>query len=1008
MKVRGWALVAMLGLAAVAIWAVLVDRERADSASAGAREAIAGAAARMESSGSAPIRDLKGGGASDGGSGDRVEAAPSRSSESTPSVAATVSGRVVDAAGVAVGGARVIAAREPGLPMLYGNADGSLPVGRVEAMTDASGHYALGSDASGSESGAGFSLSGNGRLRLAVLAPGYAPFVSEDHPPQAVGGSELRDVVLTPGVSLAGHVRDEFGAAVAGARLRAASERLDRALELSGFRPLLLAETDAAGAFRIDTLAAGEWNLEVLAAGFAPGEFAGVADAPGAESSGVEFVLGRGAAIAGHVVGAPAFELARLQVRAEAAWDADSRVTVATLEADGSFVVEGLSDDTDYRLRLFEAPRHDPSSTAVGLLSRSGAVVAGAGETAVVLRYRLGSGLSFRAVDRDTAEPVESFIASIGRGSDVRSLSDEHGGPLRDHPGGWAFFDELGALGGNEALELTVVAEGYRRHLLRGLVLPEGGELFLGDIELERVPMIRVRVLDAVDRGPVAGASVSLTPDDGRSTAAAERRLKHAVLARWPQMLDVPGATELVVTGPDGRAELPGSTDQAWVLRVESRDHAPGEFADVRFDPGIAQAEREVLISPGGAVAVQAFDATGAPRVDVRVENRSPHERGQDRLPLPAGVGPDWRTDAEGRVRIDRLEPGLHGFRIAPGGGGAGGVAPGAVGRIEGPDEGDWTEILVVEGEVVDLELVESPKGTLRGIVLEGGAPLAGANLAVFPVPAAFAGPIGPAPRSAEIPHDARRSRTTGDGRFALDDLETGTYAVEVDHADRALPERFEAVVTVGVNDVEYALSAGTLRGRVTDPEGQPLAGVSVEARRAVSELVRPPAWSIVSYQGSDGVERSIRREPRASAVRTDGEGRFELRGVPEGKSLVALAYGGSHTAGWSEPVRLGDDRAQDLHVVLESGGDLRVAAFNADGSPAQSAIVEVWRLNDDGFEREVGYAAAGVAVVTGLAPGSWSVRILRQGPAADDDDDPRAEVSVAAGERTEIELRFP
>ena len=162
---------------------------------------------------------------------------------------------------------------------------------------------------------------------------------------------------------------------------------------------------------------------------------------------------------------------------------------------------------------------------------------------------------------------------------------------------------------------------------------------------------------------------------------------------------------------------------------------------------------------------------------------------------------------------------------------------------------------------------------------------------------------------------------------------ETGEYEVELPwpgawyvralRVEVGVDEEFHLdVPPVSEHRVDLRVPGGELRGRVVDPQGQPVQGA------AVSHLVLDgPAY------GGDlslGVDR----------VLTAADGSFTLRSMGPGTYLLA----GSHrTGGVAEPVALelkAEQRLEGLELVLRGGQPLTGRVLDAQGLPAVGAPV--------------------------------------------------------------------
>ena len=93
-------------------------------------------------------------------------------------------------------------------------------------------------------------------------------------------------------------------------------ERDERAFFFLGTEGTVVGETAPDGTFRLDQLATGTWKIRVRSEEHPERTFEGLAETPGREVSGLEFVLENGAALSGHASGVPQGERGELSVRA--------------------------------------------------------------------------------------------------------------------------------------------------------------------------------------------------------------------------------------------------------------------------------------------------------------------------------------------------------------------------------------------------------------------------------------------------------------------------------------------------------------------------------------------------------------------------------------------------------------------------------------------------------------------------------------------------------------------
>jgi protocatechuate 3,4-dioxygenase beta subunit len=160
-------------------------------------------------------------------------------------------------------------------------------------------------------------------------------------------------------------------------------------------------------------------------------------------------------------------------------------------------------------------------------------------------------------------------------------------------------------------------------------------------------------------------------------------------------------------------------------------------------------------------------------------------------------------------------------------------------------------------------------------------------------------------------------------GEFLLEGLAEGLYTlrVEATNYDASPLQRVEA----GDTNVELELfELGAVRGRVVDSAGEPLSNFHVKAR--VANEVGEAYGSVVAQK----------------AIKGASEGRFELKGVPEGSYVIeALADG--YASSFSDTFTATQGLVtSDILVRMSRGGSMGGRVINSyDGSPVAGAEVE-------------------------------------------------------------------
>lgn len=897
-----------------------------------------------------------------------------------------VRGRVSDRFGNPVPGARVVAAAGEGFQIDIDSA-GDLPwLERRRAVADEKGVFEL----SGVEPG---------RLRIAVKSHGFAPYQREGIRVPAIDGVfELEPIALEVGAILSGRVVDGAGHGVAGAKLIPVEVDGSRQPFFFGARREPTAESGAGGVFRIDELACGPWRFLVRHEEHPDLFVEGSADRPGEEVGGLVWQVEPGDTISGRVTDVPADERGVLEVRAARNSGLDFELFTggrsASVDAAGNFTVRGLEVGGEYELQA----RHGRQRDSFWERTRSQPLRARAGQTGVVLVYQPEAALVFQVVDAVTRQPLTKFEveAGIGWTEPVRD-----GGRTREvHPEGRVRVGGLRPTSSDDRVLLAIHATGYREFQQTDIALASGQELDLGQILLDPVPVVRVRVLDGGSGEPVAGAQVRLEKAMESGNFSVKRSVSIDA-EEGSETIEI-GDSRSARTDEQGIAELTSFEGETCALEVRTKTHAPYELTDL-FLPEGETIEREVRLTPGGAVQVTVLDAAGTPAAGMHVRHRAPESSGGERLVvLDSGSDPDSVTDSDGKVLFKNLESGRHGFSIGDGGDGPMIVGEHAfvIPGMGGDDDAGWTEVQVVEGETAELTLQAEPEGSLTGRVREAGAWLAGATLRLEPKRPPGAGQRMMIPSFGGGGGD--RARSDGEGRYRIDGVKRGKYVLSVEHPTRRMAQEFEVDLREGENTFDVELALSVIEGRITDQEDEPLAGVRVWAERlpVPGENGRTDFHMVMIVSDGDGAVMKDGSLGGDSAY-TDEDGRYALRGVAPDVDLVVKAEGEMVQPGSSERLRVGADEVRrGVDLELEAGGAIEVEALLSDGAPARMCMVRATYADATaGIEPKFSFIESGSTTIKGLKPGLWNVNVQRAGPGRDGDRGIDREIEVEASE---------
>lgn len=277
---------------------------------------------------------------------------------------------------------------------------------------------------------------------------------------------------------------------------------------------------------------------------------------------------------------------------------------------------------------------------------------------------------------------------------------------------------------------------------------------------------LRVEVLDAAARAPIAGAVVEV-----RS-----------------------GVVVSATTGEDGVAELSGVGGSDLVLHVAATGYAELARRLVEAPPATGVARERVLLALGARVGGRVTDAAGAPVAGARVVAVPATEP----FPVVDRRRDGVVSDADGRWQIAAVAAGSYRFTARHSD-----LAP------------TTTAPLVTDGihPRDDVDLVLSPGAMLVGSVRDGGrAPVAGADVRLVA-------------RGSVTWRFAREGFTDAEGDFRFTGLPARPAEVVASHPVGASPVVPVELTAGRRSEVELTLSVdGTIAGVVVDEAGQELA----------------------------------------------------------------------------------------------------------------------------------------------------------------------------------------
>lgn len=819
-----------------------------------------------------------------------------------------------------------------------------------------------------------------GDATISIRARGYLLAAETRALEDVPGDLRLGSFVIQRGVVLGGQVLSAEGVPVADAFVRRTTPEdtglLDGMLRMAaGLGEDLegVAHTDDEGRFLLEHERAGEYVLVVEHDSHPSSRFRGVTPLAGGEDLTLRLTLEPSAAIAGRVLDFPEGRRG-VSIHCVSQTDSEGQAVApaatffdatfgggqsALIEPDGTFRVEGLPVGASFRVE---------ASIKNGFFGRSAcseAAVVRAGTEDVELQWDPGARVTFRVEEAETGRPITAGLLRYRWQDQVEGAMPDPQKRL-EFEEAEVVLSELRTPGETGRLELAVIVEGYLEHRVEGIQVTSDGDVDLGTIRLKRAPLLRVRVVEAATGKPLRGARVSL-----RSGPLDEEAF-----------FSLSGGAASGRTDRDGLCELPALTGETARLSVRKRGYAPLASTEVPM-PREAAREELVRLVRGGALHIRVLDTADLPVPSARVRLRGPDDEEQDH-----------GADSRGELRLRDLIPGEYALRAErPDSSGAVRI------QIDADDEEelDWSSHVVTSGAEAEVVLEVPAQATLSGFVSARGEPVQGARVTLF------GGEEGS--EAEELLADLSSSfegmgdgapvggRTDGAGRYRLSDVPTGKHRLRVKRGEGSPAKIVPVEIRLGENHLDVELPSSSVSGRVVDARGDGVEGARVEAVRAA-----------VFDEGGEELEqaRQVMTFFGASAqggVRSIYDGSFEIPGVPHGEPLVVEVRAPGYVVARSEVLELREDEDErGVRVVLEPAGSLRVTTSERGGF---FQAVHAWRVGgEDGPPRSaMALVQDGQAVLTDLAPGTWSVSR---------DEEERGDgqrVEVRGGETSELAL---
>jgi large repetitive protein len=500
---------------------------------------------------------------------------------------------------------------------------------------------------------------------------------------------------------------------------------------------------------------------------------------------------------------------------------------------------------------------------------------------------------SGRVIDETSRKPIPGALIRTSMSPDATVRTDAEGRFQVAAPGGRRFT-------------LEVLAPGY---LLEKAVItrPQLVSRKPGTLALARAGRLRGKVVDPQGR-PQAGAEV---------VAVSQGALGERAFSPSDPVAD------RAVTDPQGRFELPHVRPrQSYEVRASRAGAFPAAQSATVGDPAAQPRDLTLVLAPARAARGKVQDPAGRPIAGAEAAVRPALRPGSSDDAEADETGmPPFQSDAQGVFSLPELPAAEVELSIR-----RKGYAPAVFPALRIPNGTGPADLGTI---------TLRPGATLAGRVIDHrGQAVPGGEIFLLDRPAS--------PQEMDRALKDRKPAATAaaDGRFSIEDLARGAPVQVVVRSPGYLIAQARAVRPPTQKPVVIRLEPeAALRGRVVDEAGEPVSGARIDLR-----------WQAFLPEEPDRpVGEAILRD-----TRTDGEGRFELRGLPAGTARVGVSAPAFVPREGIEVALPRPATAGELRLVLERGALLQGRVTTAAGEPVPAVRVGVSgsaaSTNDDGL----------------------------------------------------------
>ncbi len=454
------------------------------------------------------------------------------------------------------------------------------------------------------------------------------------------------------------------------------------------------------------------------------------------------------------------------------------------------------------------------------------------------------------------------------------------------------------------------------------------------DVEVQLIAATSVEGVVTDGANPVPGAIVRLArPMRGGS------RQQTAIMG----MLGLPKGGDTATTGIDGRFLFKKLQPGDYVLSAEMVGFTESSERDLVLAAGDAQTA-DFVLNPGGTITGTVYDDSGAVVTGAKVRLlRDSDDEGIRQAQRMMGSGyKTMITKDDGRFSFEGLPDDTYYTLL-------GSAKTYSETEVDSVRVGDDTGVTLV------------PAADLIGFVLDTAT---GRPIDDFRV--SIRNQNGDDPTMAMGWNMGGRRVTGTGGQFERRNLAPGEYTVSLSATGYGAQESVVMLSPGSLREATFRLGrAGVLKGRVTDNEGNPIAGARVQVTSA----------SDGELSDEEALRRMWSSRMSGESSTTDENGDYTINSFPSGPRIVRVSHE-SFVPALSSNIEVEYGSDSELNVILERGLKMSGKVISSSGTTAQGSFLFCRGADDDTrhITKTIVADASGNYEIVGLTKGSYRV----------------------------------